>query len=103
MTGLNEEDLKKNVRDKDTWMRFVYLVMFGLIFYVLVGVTFVVSILQFFAKLLSGSTFTGLVEMGEVVAAYLGQVTRYVTFASDDKPFPFAPLPPKPQAPVQIL
>ena len=33
MTGLNEEDLKKNVKDKDTWLRFVYLAIFGVAFY----------------------------------------------------------------------
>jgi hypothetical protein len=95
MSGLNEEDLKKNVKDKDTWLRFVYLVVFGVAFYLSILLTFATSVFQFLAKLFSGSPFSGLAEFGENMAVYQGQVTRYLTFASDEKPFPFAPFPTK--------
>ncbi|MDD3030251.1 MAG: DUF4389 domain-containing protein [Alphaproteobacteria bacterium] len=93
MTGLNEEDLKKNVKDKDTWLRFLYLVVFGVAFYLSILLTFAVSVFQFLAKLFNGSAFPGLSDFGINLAAYQAQVTRYLTFASDDKPFPFAPFP----------
>jgi len=96
MNMLNEEELKKNVKDKDTWLRFVYLVVFGVTFYLAILLTFATSIFQFLAKLFSGSSFAGLAEFGDNLATYQGQVTRYLTFASDDKPFPFAPFPVKP-------
>jgi hypothetical protein len=95
MTGLNEEDLKKNVKDKDTWLRFLYLVVFGIAFYLSILLTFAASIFQFLAKLFSGAAFAGLAEFGDNLATYQGQVTRYLTFSSDEKPFPFAPLPTK--------
>jgi len=95
MTLLNEDNLKKNVKDKDTWLRFVYLVVFGVAFYLSILLTFATSIFQFLAKLFSGTSFDGLAEFGHNLAAYQGQVTRFLTFASDDKPFPFAPFPTK--------
>jgi len=95
MSGINEEDLKKHVKDKDTWLRFVYLVVFGFAFYLSILLTFATSIFQFLAKLFSGSAFDGLAEFGDNVATYQSQVTRFLTFASDDKPFPFAPFPVK--------
>ena len=95
MSGLNEEDLKKNVRDRDTWLRFVYVVVFGVAFYLSVLLTFAAAVFQFLAKLFSGSAFAGLSEFGDNLAVYQGQVTRYLTFASDEKPFPFAPFPTK--------
>ncbi len=95
MTGLNEEDLKKNVKDKDTWLRFIYLVVFGIAFYLSILLTFAASIFQFLAKLFSGAAFGGLAEFGDNLAAYQGQVTRYLTFASEEKPFPFAAFPSK--------
>ncbi|MDR3425784.1 MAG: DUF4389 domain-containing protein [Alphaproteobacteria bacterium] len=95
MTGLNEEDLKKHVKDKDTWLRFIYLVVFGVAFYLSILLTFAASIFQFLAKLFGGSAFAGLSEFGGNLATYQGQVTRYLTFASDEKPFPFAPFPAK--------
>jgi len=95
MTGLNEEDLKKNVKDKDTWLRFLYLVVFGIAFYLSILLTFAASVFQFLAKLFNGSAFAGVAEFGNNLAVYQGQVTRYLTFSSDEKPFPFAPFPTK--------
>ena len=95
MSGLNEDDLKKNVKDRDTWMRFAYLVVFGVAFYLSITLTFATSIFQFLAKLFSGTPFAGLSEFGENLATYQADVTRYLTFASDEKPFPFAPFPQK--------
>jgi len=93
MGDLTEIELKKNVRDRDTWLRFVYLMVFGVAFYFSVGLTFAASIFQFLAKLFSGSSFQGVSEFGDNLATYQAQVTRFITFASDEKPFPFAPFP----------
>jgi len=99
MTQLNEEDLKRNVKDKDTWLRFVYLVLFAIIFYGSFFLTIGASVLQFLSKLFSGSSFEGLAEFGDNLSVYQAQVTRFLTFASDEKPFPFAPFPSKNAAP----
>ncbi len=93
MTMINEDDLKRHVKDKDTWLRFIYLVVFGVAFYLSILLTFATSIFQFLAKLFSGSSFDGLSMFGENLATYQAQVTRFLTFASDEKPFPFAPFP----------
>lgn len=95
MIDLNDSDLKRHVKDKDTWLRFIYLVVFGVAFYLSILLTFAASVFQFLAKLFSGSSFAGLAEFGDNLAAYQAQVTRFLTFASDDKPFPFAPFPSK--------
>jgi len=95
MADLNESELKKNVKDKDTWLRFIYLVVFGIAFYLSFILTYVASIFQFLAKLFSGSSFAGLAEFGDNLATYQSQVTRFLTFSSDEKPFPFAPFPTK--------
>lgn len=93
MTDLNEDDIKKNVKDKGTWMRFVYLVVLGVAFYLAGFLTFAIAIFQFLAKLFAGHVFGGLTEFGDALATYQAQIVRYLTFASDDKPFPFAPFP----------
>ena len=93
MIEINDEELKKHVKDKDTWLRFVYLVLFFAAFYLAALLTFAASVFQFLAKLFSGSSFPGLAVFGDNLAAYQAQVTRFLTFASDEKPFPFAPFP----------
>lgn len=92
---LDEDQLKEHVKDKDTWLRFAYLVMFGFVFYLASMLIFATSLFQFLAKLFGGNSFSGLAEFGDSLAAYLAQVTRFLTFAADDKPFPFAPFPTK--------
>lgn len=106
MTMLNEEDLKKNVKDREAWFRFAIMVVLGGAFYITCMITFAVAFVQFFARLFSGAAFAGLIEFGDNIATYQAQLTRYLTFASDDKPFPFSSFPEKvkveiipPQAP----
>lgn len=95
MTEINEEEIKKHVKDKDTWLRFVYLVVLGVAFYLAITLTFATSIFQFLAKLFGGQSFAGLAEFGDNLANYQAQVIRFLTFSSDEKPFPFAPFPSK--------
>lgn len=98
-----QSELAKNVSDKNTWLRLLYLLMFGLAFYISVLLVLVVSIFQFLAKLFTGQSFASLAEMGNNLATYQAQVTRFVTFASDEKPFPFAPAPTStPQNPLNV-
>ncbi|MDP9127049.1 MAG: DUF4389 domain-containing protein [Pseudomonadota bacterium] len=93
MSALNEENLKKNVKDKDSWLRFVYLIVFGIIFYLCTFLLGFAALLQFLTKLFTGSTVKGIVDFGEDLAVYVAHVIRYLTFASDEKPFPFSPFP----------
>ena len=93
MTPINEDSIKQNVKDKDTWLRFVYLVVFGFAFYLSIILTFATSFFQFLAKLFGGNSFAGLSEFGLNLGTYQAQVTHYLTFASDEKPFPFAQFP----------
>lgn len=93
MSGMNEEDLKRHVSDKDTWLRFIYLVLFGAVYYLSILVTFASAIFQFLAKLFGGASFDGLAQFGDNLATYQAQMTRYLTFASEEKPFPFAAFP----------
>ncbi len=95
MNSFGDDNLKQHVQDKDTWLRFLYLVVFGIAFYLSILLTFATSIFQFLAKLFSGSSFAGMSEFGGNLATYQAEVTRFLTFSSDEKPFPFAPFPSK--------
>lgn len=87
------DDLKAHVRNRDTWVRFACLVLFGLAFYLTSLLVFASCVCQFLARLFSGATFPGLVSFGDALATYQAQLVRYLTFASDERPFPFAPFP----------
>ncbi len=90
---INEADLKRNVADKDTWLRLIYMVIFAVAFYLGAGLLFAIALLQFLAKLFTGKILDGLVDFGASLAVYLNQIAQYLSYASQDKPFPFAPFP----------
>lgn len=93
MPTLNEEDLKRHVQDRSTWIRFAYILVFFVAYYLAALLTFAVALFQFLSKLFSGTSFPGLADFGTSLALYQSQVTRYLTFASDEQPFPFTPFP----------
>jgi hypothetical protein len=93
MSDLNQDELKKHVSDKDTWLRFVYIVVLWVAFYLTALIAFAITVFQFLAKLFSGAAYIGLKSFGANIALYQAQITRFVTYATDEKPFPFAPFP----------
>lgn len=93
MSDQDQDELKKHVKDKDTWMRFVYLVVLGIAYYVTFALVFLTALVQFLAKLFSGSAFKNVASFGRDLTTYQSQLVLFLTFASDEKPFPFAPFP----------
>lgn len=100
MTTINEEDLKRNIADKDTWLRLPYMLVFGVAFYLAAGLLFAIALLQFLTKLFSGRVLDWPLNFGINLATYLGQIAQYLSYTSQDKPFPFAPFP---EQKVQLL
>ncbi len=99
MGGFDNEEMKNHVKDKEVWLRFAYIILFGAAFYVSAVVMFLIAVVQFLAKLFSGGIFTVLSEFGGNLAEYQAALSRYLAFASDDKPFPFAKFPDNGQKP----
>lgn len=93
MTDPNAAELKTNVLSAATWLRFVYMVVAGVGFYLAAAVGFFIALFQFLAKLFTGKESRDFADLGANIAEYLAQVTRYVTFSTEDKPFPFARFP----------
>ncbi len=97
----DEEDdtssLERHLKSKPTWLR----LFFMLVFWVLAGVTTfvasVVIVLGFFWVLFTGETNVQLKQAGKSIAAYIYQIISYLTYNSDEKPFPFGEWPPADQ------
>ena len=72
------------------WIRFFYLLIFYIALYLAVLLTYAVSIIQFLAKLFSGAPLPHGIVFGEKLAAYQEQIIRFLTFSTDEKPFPYS-------------
>ncbi|MFQ5609869.1 MAG: DUF4389 domain-containing protein [Woeseiaceae bacterium] len=81
--------IEDHVKSKSTWLRLLFMA----IFYALASLaslvlTFVVA-LGFFWVLFTGEKNRRLQAVGQGIASYLYQIVRYLTYNSDEKPFPF--------------
>jgi hypothetical protein len=70
-------------------MRVVYMIIFAVVLWILCWVIGLTAIAQLALRLLSGKPNDDLTRFGGRIARYAREVVEYLTFASDDAPFPF--------------
>ena len=97
------ESIKENLIRRGIWLRLLFMLILSLAYGVAEFVTFAVVVFQFFASLFSGKPNDRLARFGRNLARYFQQITVYMTFTTEEKPFPFAPWPDEPheEAPVE--
>ena len=89
-------DIKENVTRRSIWLRLVFMIVMGVAYSVAEIVTLVVIVFQFLTSLFTGKPNDRLNRFGRNLARYFQQITVYMTFATEEKPFPFAPWPDEP-------
>ncbi len=92
MSGTTKEDIRR----REIWLRLFFMIVLTVALDVAGVVTFAVVVFQFFASLFSGHPNDRLARFGRNLARYLQQIIIYLTFATEEKPFPFAPWPDEP-------
>lgn len=85
-------DIKHNLQAKSIWTRFLYMLLFVIFFGVTELVLTVVVIFQFLVSF-TGKSNNNLRVFGQSLAQYLYDVIRFLTYNTDDLPFPFADWP----------
>jgi hypothetical protein len=89
-------DIKENVTRRSIWLRLVFMIVLIVAFNVAELITFAVVAFQFLSSLFTGQPNDLLTRFGRNLARYLQQITVYMTFATEEKPFPFTPWPDEP-------
>ena len=91
ISGSNDSGIpiEENIKSRSTWLRLLFMVVFYALATVTSAVLSVVVVLSFFWVLFTGERNSQLQQAGQVIAAYLYEIIRYLTFNTDDKPFPF--------------
>jgi hypothetical protein len=88
-----EQQTKTNLLNIETWVRLLYMLVFGLLSVVARMVIWIVAILQFLLVLLTGTGNDNLRDLGQGTSKWVYQAFLFLTFNSDDKPFPFSDWP----------
>lgn len=90
---LNNESVKSTIYNKSNWVRLVFMLLFALLLHIAAAVMWVLCILQFSFSVLTGQDNENLRYLGDSVAKFVQQALRYLSYNSEQKPFPFADWP----------
>jgi len=86
-------DIKENAKNVDVWTRGLFILIYGVIFYFLFALIWLVVIFQFLMKLITTELNGHLLEFSDSLTKYVSQILLYITFKSEERPFPFSPWP----------
>ena len=89
-----EENYKENLSSPTTWSRAFFMLLFAIIGYFLFCYIIVILVLfQFITILITGKTNSRVSPIGDSLSTYLYQILLYLTYSSEEKPFPFSTWP----------
>lgn len=91
MQDLSHADTKVAVKAK--WIRGFYMLVFLICGWVAVGLAIVVTIFQFVSTLIVDSYNENLCRFGKSLSQYFSQLVQYLTYNTEEKPFPFSAWP----------
>ena len=90
---IRTDELKENIKAQDTWLRLLFIIIYGAILWLSAIVLAFVVVFQFLSVLFTRETQKNLLEFGGALAEYVRQIVAYLTFNSEYKPFPFGDWP----------
>lgn len=85
--------IKESVKDSSTWVRILYMLLFGLAYSVAEFVLITTVVVQVLFKLFTGDVNENLRVFGKQTSRYIYDVMLFLSFNTEERPFPFAPWP----------
>lgn len=83
----------EHIKSGATWMRGLYILLFAALYSIAEVVLGAIVLYQFGSQLLTGGPNRRLLEFTRGMNAYIYQILQFITFRSDEHPFPFADWP----------
>ena len=84
---------KDNLTELSTWTRMVFVVLFAIVFNLVELLVAGIVVIQFLSQLCTGRTVPRLQELGRVLAKYVHEIVLFLTYQTDQRPYPFAAWP----------
>lgn len=90
---INQEQIRSNVGNTRNWIRLAYMLIFALLLHLAGLVMWVLCTLQFLFSLFTGKDNGNLRGLGGSVATFFHQALDFLSYNTEQKPFPFAAWP----------
>ena len=88
-----QNQTKAHLTDRNIWTRGIYTLIFVVAYAVAEALLTLVAVFQFLMALLTGRVNEALQQFGANLTQYAYQIFQYVTFNSEEQPFPFSDWP----------
>jgi hypothetical protein len=87
-------DIFDNLKQPSAWIRVIFMLAFAIVLYLIIAPVFLVLMAaQFLFVVISGESNTNLRFFGAVLGKYIHQILKFVSYNSEEKPFPFSDFP----------
>lgn len=83
------DQFKEHVKNTSVWNRLLYMILFAALYWVAEVVIGVVVLFQFLCVLVTGKKNEKVLAFGAQLSTYVYQVFSFLTYNSEEKPFPF--------------
>lgn len=85
-----QEQINENLKRTSTWKRIFFILIYSVIVGLVRVLLWAIILLQIASTLLTGSVNKNVLDFGRKLSAYLYHILLFLTFNSDQLPFPFS-------------
>jgi hypothetical protein len=85
-----DDEKVKCYKDRNVWLRGLFMLLFAFLMGVAKFVTMVVMVLQFLLVLFKGQANENLLQFGKSLSVYQYQIMLFLTYNSETQPFPMS-------------
>ena len=82
-----------NLKEESTWLRLVFIILYAILLNITEFVIGVVVVIQFLSKLFTGKVVHQGTIFGQNLSTYMYEIIRFLTFKTDEMPWPINPWP----------
>ena len=90
-------NIKQHFFSSAMWLRILYMLVFYFVAKLAFMLVVLITILQAITKLVTGHIMESVVEFSQSLNSYILQIINFLTFHTEEKPFPFSDWPPASQ------
>ncbi len=85
----DNSSLKDNMKSKSIWLRLFFMIVMAFLYSLSRVVVGAIAVVQFFWVLFTQKKNLNLMTLGQALATYAYQTSLYLTFNTEERPFPF--------------
>ena len=89
-----KEEVKKNLKNTNVWLRFLFMILFVVVYHFIVIIVMALVILfQFIYTLLTGEPNGKIKPFSKQLVKYIYEIFLFLSYNTEEKPFPFSDWP----------